>query len=291
MAALAVEAQADPERFCAYLGEDVESVSTDIAAVAGPDGGDWTKAAWVALDDHRGVIGWLLADTDPDMGRVWWWGPIVADTTRLLIELRDGTIDQLFSAGSTQLGAFTEHEFAPDDRSTMMRSFAGRHGFVAEEPSAMLRTEPFASATWAGDRDVVAMAEQHHRSVSELHDELFPGTHTQGAKLVESGDDVRLVIERRGDPSGQQVDGYIAIEAQSDGSLYIDFLGVADDQRGLGLGRRLVSEAMRLGAQDGATHAHLTVRAGNVAARRLYSSIGFVEVSLLLPLRRGFSVS
>ncbi len=290
MAALAAEAQVDVERFCAYLGNDAPSISTDIGGIIGPQGGDWTDGTWLALDDERRLVGWLLADADPEMGRVWWWGPIVAEAARLPIGLRDGTIDQLFSAAIVPLGAFTEHEFAVDDRSSMMRSFAERHGFVAEESSAMLRTEPFATADWAGDGEVVPLAERHHASVVELHDELFPGTHTPGAKLVVA-EHRRLVIERHDDPSGQRVAGYVAVETQSDGSLYVDFLGVSLDQRGRGVGRRLISEAMRLGANSGATYAHLTVRAGNTAARRLYAALGFVEERSLLPLRRGFSTA
>lgn len=291
MAAVAAEAQADPERHCAYLGENADSISIDIANVADADGGDWTDGAWVALDDDRDVVGWLLAETDSEIGRIWWWGPVVADTTRLPIGLRDGTMDQLFRAASSTLDALSEHELAVDDRSETMRSFGRRNGFVAEEASAMLRTAPFAADSWTGDDKVIALNDRHHASVIELHDTLFPNTHTPGPKLVEAIDDVRLVVERGDDESGQRVAGYVAVEAQTDGSLYIDFLGVAHDRRGLGVGRRLVSEAMRLGELGGATHAHLTVRVGNTAARRLYSSLGFVEESVLLPLRRGFSLS
>jgi ribosomal protein S18 acetylase RimI-like enzyme len=287
---LAVEAQTDPERFCAYFGEDASSIAADIGDVAGPRGGNWTEGTWLALNEEGQVISCLLADADPEMGRVWWWGPIVADDTRLPVELRDETTDQLLAAAMASLDAFTEHEFAADGRSAMMRSFADRHGFAAEEASAVLRTEPFADADWTGDQDVVRLAERHHESVIELHDELFPGTHATGATLV-SSDDVRLVLERPDDPSGERVAGYVAIEMHSDGSLYIDFLGVAVDQRGRGIGRRLISEAMRLGATSGATHAHLTVRAGNTAARRLYAAIGFVEERSVLPLRRGFSTA
>jgi ribosomal protein S18 acetylase RimI-like enzyme len=39
-----------------------------------------------------------------------------------------------------------------------------------------------------------------------------------------------------------------------------------------------------------ATHAHLTVRSANDAARRLYASLGFTEERVLVPMRRGFTL-
>ncbi|BAN03836.1 GNAT family N-acetyltransferase [Ilumatobacter coccineus] len=299
MATLAADAQADPDRFCAYLAADAGAIAADVAGVIGPNGGDWTDASWVALDDARNVIAWLVAEVDDDMDRVWWWGPIVADEQRLPPVLRDGTMDQLFAAANDVTGRYDEHELAIDDRSTMLRSFASRHGFVAEEASAMLRTPPLAATGQQhGDRatdehqgGVVALAPHHHASVVALHDSAFPGTHTTGEKLVEDapGRSVLVIDDAAASTTGA-VAGYVAVERQSDGSLYIDYLAVANHLRGRGIGRRLVSEAVARGAAEGATHAHLTVRVGNVAARRLYASVGFVEESILLPLRRGFSV-
>lgn len=301
MTALAADAQLDPERFCAYLPVEADAIAADVSDVDGPDGGDWTEATWLALDDDRNVVAWLLAEVDVDMGRVWWWGPIVADAARLPAALRDGTMDQLFAAASSVTQRWDEHELAIDDRSSMLRTFADRHGFVAEEASAMLQTPPLAStdreagsgtgAHRTSDDGVLELAPRHHASVAALHDIVFPGTHTTGEKLVDAapGRSV-LVIEDDGPTVDGDIAGYVAVEVQSDGSLYIDYLAVAGHLRGRGIGRRLVSDAVARGAASGATHAHLTVRAGNVAARRLYASLWFTEVSILLPLRRGFSV-
>lgn len=289
MVALAVDAQADPERCCAYLGEGAASITADIAEVVGPDGGDWTTSTWVAVDDDRGLIGWLIAETDADMGRVWWWGPILPGAP--VDEFADVS-DSLFETAYGSLAEYGEHECAFDDRSVALASFADRHGFVANAASAVLATPTFDNVARTPDHGVITIDERHHRSVIALHDDVFAATHTPGAKLVATDDShVRLVIED--DDSGRGaglVVGYVATEMQSDGSLYIDYLGVAEDRRGEGFGRRLVAEAMRRGAASGATHAHLTVRTANESARRLYHSLGFIEQRILVPYRRGFTL-
>ena len=229
--------------------------------------------------------GWVLAETDSEMGRVWWWGPVLAGSMTATF---DETAGALFETALGTLEGYDEHELALDHRSASLATFAIRHGFERQASSAALTTPPFDSVTSPTDNGVVELDERHHDSVMALHDEFFPGTHTPGSKIVEADDDRgRLVIE--GTTAGDAV-GYVATEMQSDASLYIDYLGVATDRRGEGLGRRLVSEAMRRGTIAGATHAHLTVRTANDAARQLYRSLGFVEERILVPYRRGFTL-
>ncbi|MGB3734514.1 MAG: N-acetyltransferase [Ilumatobacter sp.] len=285
IAALAAAAQADPNRSCAYLGDDAGSIAADVSDVVGLDGGDWTTATWVAIDEHGLLQAWVLAETDPAMGRVWWWGPILTDTSaEQFVELSNLVYETAVAAVSD----FGEHELALDERSVSLVSFAERHGFAPDAASAVLTTAPFGETTSSPDPDIIAIDERHHPSVISLHDQLFPGSHTTGARIVEVDDDhIRLVIQ---DADGDGVAGYVAAEQQHDGSLYLDYLGVAADRRCEGLGRRLVAEVMRLGAVAGATHAHLTVRTMNVAARQLYRSLGFVEERVLVPYRLGFTL-
>lgn len=51
-----------------------------------------------------------------------------------------------------------------------------------------------------------------------------------------------------------------------------------DDQRGIGLGRWLLLEMMRIGAESGAERFTLEVRESNTPAINLYKSIGYREV-------------
>jgi ribosomal protein S18 acetylase RimI-like enzyme len=72
----------------------------------------------------------------------------------------------------------------------------------------------------------------------------------------------------------------------------VDFIGVATDQRGSGIGRSLVVVACReLADRFGCTEVSLTVRVSNLAARRVYAACGFEEERELVPWRKGFALS
>ena len=120
----------------------------------------------------------------------------------------------------------------------------------------------------------------------ELHDEIFPATHATGEYLFGLVEDRHDRFVAR---AGGELVGYVATELQHDGSLYVDYLGVSSAYRDQGIGRALVATAIRRRA-DVATHAHLTVRVSNEAARRLYASLGFVEDVVLVPYRLGFTL-
>lgn len=280
LAAFAERCQADPQRHCAYISDDATAIRDDIEGVA-----DWPTATLVALDDARNIVGWLLAETDPDMTRVWWWGPFVADT---------GTAEQTIVAGAL-LGRglqnhpdHDQHELALDRGSTLLADVAEQLDFVREEGSAALQLDDLARVEPRSSSRIVAVADGDELAdvVAALHDRIFPGTHSSGEMLLRDIDGEHAVfaaVER-----GSAV-GYVAVESQNDGSFYIDFLGVDPDHRARGIGRDLVAAALRA-APDDRTHAHLTVREGNAGARRLYASLGFTEVRIIAPFRKGFSL-
>lgn len=278
---LAVGCQGDPNRSCHYLSSDIAALRTELREIEGVD--SWTTATWVALNDARDVIGWIAAESDRQMGRVWWFGPFVADAD---LPLSDAIADGLFGAGRRSLAQFPEHELAIDARSSWLQRFAERNGFEAEEGSVVLRLSDLHIEVPGSSVRIEAAAESIDAEVVALHDAIFPGTHSTGAHLfgLTGGRHDRFVARHEGD-----VVGYVATEVQHDGSLYIDYVGVSDASRGQGIGRALVGTAIRARA-DEATHAHLTVRVSNAAARELYASLGFVEELVLVPHRLGFTL-
>lgn len=288
IAQLAADAQVDLNRYCAYFGDDAASIAADVAEVIGPDpvpGADWTAATWVACDGPR-LIGWLLAETDPDMGRVWWWGPVIA---RDKLPRATDLTDALYQAASQAVARYSEHEMAFDEASSLLGSFAIRQGLQPDAGSVVLRTAPFAERSWDTSPGIMSICDRHHTAVQILHDSLFAGTHTSGQKLISEDVGSTVLVAVTGS-AGEEVAGYIATEQQSDGSLYLDYLGVAEHCRRQGVAKRLVSEALHRAAGQGASHAHLTVRADNVAARRTYESLGFIEERVVTPFRRGFTL-
>jgi hypothetical protein len=74
MASLAASEQARGDRHIGYLGLDAESIAKDVRGVE-----DWQAKSVVAVEGR--LVGWLLCETDDDMGRGWWWGPFVVAPT------------------------------------------------------------------------------------------------------------------------------------------------------------------------------------------------------------------
>lgn len=278
---LAVGCQRDPNRSCAYLSRNADAIRAELVEIDGAD--HWTDVTWVALDDQRNAIGWVAAESDASIDRVWWFGPFVAEIDA---ELLDTVLDGLFRVGRRSLSGWTEHELVVDARSAVLERFARRHGFVAGDGSVALRLDDLDIDVQEVDAVISAASSSSEAEAIALHDKIFPGTHATGEYLFgltgERHD--RWVARRVG-----EVVGYVATEMQHDGSIYVDYLGVAVAGRGQGIGRALVATALRARA-DEATHAHLTVRVSNVPARRLYASLGFVDDVVLVPHRIGFTL-
>lgn len=269
MVLLATAFQAEPEDHIGYLGLDGDSIRADVLGVEA-----WVERTAVVVDDAGKLTGWLTGEKDEEMSRAWWWGPFLTD---------DGwehVADELYACAAGAVDV-AEEEMAPDDRNRRVGWLAERHGFQAEEASAVL--------SYVGDGFADAgtspLEDGTEEQVAALHDRLFPGTHTPGAVLVRSSDP-RLVFVEDG-----RVIGYVAAEVHSDGTGYIDFLGVDPHARRQGVGRRLVIDATNLLLRSGVTSVNLTVREHNIAARALYDSLGFTHERLIRPFRKGFSLS
>lgn len=285
LAAFVAACQARPGSHIGYLGEEAAGITDELTSLE-PHGLD---GVLVARDAGR-ILGVLGAEHDHDPPRVWWHGPF-ADA-----EDPDATADALYARARGRLPDHVrQEELAADTRNELVASFAHRHGFTAEEASAVL-VRPLPAAAHAGTPldvpsdasiEVVVLDGEQHAAVTALHAATFPGTHTPGGQLAR-GDD-RLVLVAVGPPD-RTVCGYVAVEVQRDGTGYLDYLAVASGYRGSGIGGRLVSAACAWLAARGCGTAALTVRESNAAARSLYARLGFEQVRLLRPWRLGFQL-
>ena len=229
LATLAAVTQHDPRTHIAYFSCDVSSIAEEIGEVDG-----WSGTTAVALGP-AGVEGWLLAETDDEVGRIWWWGPVV-DRRVPWDEVADALYE--FCRGVLPV-SLLEEELAGDDRHDLLRHFADRQGFVAEEASVALDwSTPLTVQQPPGA--VRPFASSDAAEVADLHDRIFPGTHTTGAQLT-AGDRtaIRLVTE-----DDSRITGYVVTEVQPGPLGYIDFVGVDTGHRGRGLGRALVHSAL-----------------------------------------------
>ncbi|MBW3621372.1 MAG: GNAT family N-acetyltransferase [Actinobacteria bacterium] len=279
--------QADPARHIASESMDPAAIATDLRQLE-PRG---LEDVLVAVDGDT-IVGLLGVEHDTDPPRVWWRGPFVADGADV-----DTVADALLAAGRAQLpDHVTEEEFGPDERHAWLPAVAGRHGFHAEEASAVLVRGlggdlddlRGAAEDPAGELVVVPATTDLAPVVAGLHDAIFPGTHASGSRIASARDDAAVLVAR----SGAEVTGYIAIERQQDATGYIDYLGVSPGARRGGVGRVLVAAGcLHLAEAYACPSVNLTVRESNRGARRLYESLGFVQERLIRPWRRGFSLA
>ncbi|WP_426562995.1 ribosomal protein S18-alanine N-acetyltransferase [Angustibacter sp. McL0619] len=79
------------------------------------------------------------------------------------------------------------------------------------------------------------------------------------------------------------VDGYAGVSVAA-GVADLMTVAVSPDRQGQGLGRFLVQQLVTLARARGAGRMMLEVRADNVAAQRVYSSVGFERIAV----RRGY---
>ncbi len=276
MAAMAAPLQREPRTHVLYLGMDPATIEAEL------DGLDCEPWSCVAVDDDR-IIGWVVGDVDPEMGRVWWHGPFVAE----------GGADVVASAmldtcRRSLAASITQEELAFDARAEALGRWATTQGFVSEPGSVVLTLDEAGIDRLAPPTRVVRpIGPDDTAAVAAMHDDLFPDTHTTGAALVASADPThpRLVVDH-----GGGVAGYVAVEQDEDGSGYVDFLGVDPAQRRGGLGAELVRAAVQALAAIDARPVHLTVREANAGARELYASLGFVEERIAHPYRLGFTL-
>jgi ribosomal protein S18 acetylase RimI-like enzyme len=175
-------------------------------------------------------------------------------------------------------------ELAADAGNERLHELALRHGFRRGKPSCALEigTDAISRLPRA---DVPALAGAQHTELVALHDLLFPGTYYSGRQVVEQherGEAIVLALMEEG-----RLTGYAVGRIDSAGEGYLDFLGVAEDARGSGLGRRLVTAICRRLVDAGArSKVSLTVYEDNAPALALYERLGFTRAASLVGYRR-----
>lgn len=120
------------------------------------------------------------------------------------------------------------------------------------------------------------MAPSDVPDVAALERECFDSPWSQEAFFAEvrKTNDVVLVAVERGELVGYGI-AWIVLE-----EVHVVNLAVDPSWRRSGIGRRILAALLGAGAQRGAEVATLEVRSRNLAAQRLYESVGFRTVAI-----------
>jgi len=212
-----------------------------------------------------GVIG---LEYDLELGRAWIEGPLISiQDWKNLAELLYERIVEIIPEG------INDYELAGDTRNRKLEQFAAKHGYRTSGDAALLVFQPASLEhlpNVSESRLTPGLADQFQ----DLHDKLFPGTYYNGKQLYQKIDSTHrvFVVSEAGRLLGY-VFAYVSPEIGESG---IDFIGVEQDQRKRGIGKRLLVTALHwIFSFSEVRVVSLAVDVENTAAVKLYQSSGF----------------
>jgi len=260
-----VQVSQEPEQHCLHTwsGEDAAELQQQLQ-------GYWDDSElWYILALRDGQLnGAMGSEYDEGLGRGWLhgphvtaedWDPIAAELfTRLLGALPD-CIGQLF--------AFLNVE------NKRGRRFYAQQGFVEREH--------LSHEFWLVPDDRVAsdgggcfpISTEHEAPFKQLYQALFPAAYYSAERVLEMiGQSHQVLVATE----GELVLGFAVASAEGSQSGEIQFLGVREDNRRQGYGRRLLLSALDW-LLDSAAVSRVSLNVGEeqVHARGLYESVGF----------------
>lgn len=272
IAAFVARLQERPESRIPYFDESSDEIAAEIASW----GSDWARRCLVAERETH-IVGFVGVEVDPELGRAWIYGPFAEDA-----EWDD--VADLLLREAIVLAGVEDLELLGDDAHVRLAALAAQHGFPRGRRSFGLEIGRQA-VEQLPQVAVPPLEPRRQAAFATLHEALFPRTYYSGIQLAEQherGEAVVLTLVEDG-----TVVGYAVGRGKEGGAAYVDFLGVAEQARGRGLGRRLTTAVCHALLEDERrSKVTLTVYEDNVAALALYDRLGFERVASMVGYRR-----
>ena len=273
IAALAGALNMNPTTQCIHSGDGAEAIQKQMEI--------WHKSgelAYMVAENENGRFGQLSADSflavlggefDAELGRCWLWGPhsTIDDWEPVAAELF-AKFQQILPESITIYDCYLNEENQRSLDFYRRLGFQPRlkaHVYVAPRPEVVL---PVVDAG-VGITAVTAPA------MANLHDVTFPNTYISGQGIWEKVDEQHQIFLEIRDG---EVLGYIfaVIDDGDDNLGYIEYVGVAEQARGQGIGEKLLRTSLFwLFAEKGVREVGLNVVDTNANARGLYEKVGF----------------
>ncbi len=251
-----------PESQCIHSGEGYEAILQTMHKWDDVD----EIAFAIALQDGR-LVGVLGSEFDQDLGRGWLWGPFVL--TQDWEELAAALLEKLLVLLPP---AIRRLDFFLNMANERAYHFYLDHGFRESQ-----RSHVYLAPRPAAPTDLALPASPLHTdqagALRALHDTIFPRTYYTGQDILGQLDGDHQVFVCS---DGPDVLGYVYAILDESGEGYIEFLGVREDLRGQGLGKRLLLTALHWLFEGRHVPAvGLTVSEDQTNARSLYEKVGF----------------
>jgi ribosomal protein S18 acetylase RimI-like enzyme len=224
----------------------------------------------MAYDGER-LVGILGVDANPEIQRVWLFGPIVE------YEAWQNIADQLYLSVSPLMPAnIHDQDIFCDVRNSQVQEFAARHEFpLTSENAIMTLTRNTYAPTARRASQIISYQETFFSQFEILHKKLFPTASYMAGQIVEKLDQTHnlfFAVEN----SHLLGFHFCKIQPESE-SGYIDFIGTDEAARGRGIGADLLASGIDWMLSAPTTHRiDLTVNADNIVARSLYEKFGFI---------------
>ncbi len=276
VAAFIAHMQQDTTHHIPYFGETAPDIAASIQ-----EWENWQNLILLGYDGDQ-LIGFLGADVGTELQRAWIHGPFIdhTDWHNYADEIYQAALEQIIPDG------LKSYEVLGDVRNTNLKAFAQRHHFDTIVGAACLGLKRDQITSLPDLPTASPMTPQQYAAFVDMHNSIFPNTYYTGQELVDQLDEQHkaFVITE-----GDQLQGYIFAKLDNGGEGYIEFLGVAEDARGKGLGTRLIATATRwLMDFPQAQTVDLTVNDDNEKAIRLYKHIGFEHILTMQAYRKFF---
>jgi ribosomal protein S18 acetylase RimI-like enzyme len=261
----------------AAQGDGVAQLANELAALPADE-----AVFWQVSDAHGEIDGIVGCEFDAELGRAWLRGPIVAGDPAQRQPLQHRLL-QALEAGLPRIRCFDA--FPAEDEASLNALYAARGyqrlGVHRVLEAALCTPAPARAAAWPLPLGVSIRPAQADdlAPLLALHEALFPNGYLKASDFAEAiGDAARRMLVCTA-AEGRLL-GYLhAKDDPEQPEVYVDYLGVAPDARGQGLGAALLADALAWGRALARPRASLTVREDRAPALALYERSGFRQVS------------
>jgi len=249
-------------------GDDLAAYRAELAALEAP-----AAAFWVCRDrgEPVGVIG---CEVDSAAGRAWLRGPLAA--TPAVHEAMNAPL--MVSFLETAWPHVRQWDGFPAADEELLNAWYAAAGFAPQQVHRVLQATAAGLAAHAPpDAGVRVATTQDAVAAWGLHSALFPSSYLSADEFRDGTPERTLLVLAA---AGGDVVAYLHAEDRPLCSeWYVDYLGVAEAQRGRGVATALLQRAGQCAAERGRAHVALTVREDRPSAIGLYARCGFVELS------------